>query len=67
MILDFLAVCTVADFVSVKTVNGDHRRDGQRNSLVRRSEQHVKIRAVLVVNGARIKFPKTAELTAALI
>ena len=62
MILDLLAVGTVLDIAAVKFADRHDRGHCQRYSFVGRTEQHIKIQPVFIINGSRVVLTEFDEL-----
>ena len=62
MIFCLLAVGTIAHFLTVKIAVGDSRRHAERNSLVCRPKEHVKIIAVIFMDGPGIILSQFLQL-----
>ena len=62
VILELLAIRTVADLLAVKLAECDHGRDCERNSLVRRPEELIKISAIIIMNCFRIILSEPMQL-----
>ena len=64
MVLGLLAVAAVLDLLAVQLVVGNCGHDGQRNTLVGRSKQHIKVVAKVIVDGLGVILAQLLELIA---
>ena len=63
VVLHFLAVAAVLNFLAVKLLQSNGGNDGQRNALVGRAEYHIEIQAEVVMNSASVVFAQALQLT----
>ena len=64
MVLGLLAVAAVLDLLAVQLVVGNCGHDGQRNTLVGRPKQDVKVVAKVIVDGLGVILAQLLELIA---
>lgn len=62
MVLGLLAVAAVLDLLAVQLVVGNCGHDGQRNTLVGRSKQYIKVVAKVIVDGLGVILAQLLEL-----
>ena len=64
VVFGLLAVAAVLDLLAVQLVVGNCGHDGQRNTLVGRSKQHIKVVAKVIVDGLGVILAQLLELIA---